>query len=118
MENIYWYAILGYVSICIIVGITGSERQIGFFNSFLLSMLTTPLIGFIITVVSSKKSQVQYKSDRFSGEFRKQIKEERDKASPDYISDLERLHQLKEKRIISQSEFELKKKEILGSPED
>lgn len=114
MENIYLYAIFAYLAICTIVGISGSERQIGFFNSFLLSLITTPLIGFIITVLSPKKvQQVQSYGQNPTDESDVKVWEDKNIASENYISELEKLHELKEKGILTQSEFESKKKQIL-----
>ena len=103
MENIFVIAFLPYLIICIIVGIGGSGRQIGFMNSFLICVITTPIIGFIITVLSSKEkepTQVYVNSDPEPG---------------DYINELEKLHELKEKGILTQEEFEAEKKKVLGN---
>ena len=114
MGNIYLYTILAYLLICVIVGISGSERQIGFFNSFFLSLITTPLIGFIITVLSSKKvQQIQSYGQNPTNESNVKTWVDKNIASENYISELEKLHELKQKGILTQSEFESKKKKIL-----
>lgn len=45
----------------IIIGIIGSERTIGFFWSFLGSLLLSPLIGLIFVLTSERKSDKEYK---------------------------------------------------------
>jgi len=48
------YLIIAYIALAVLIAFIGKERTLGFFFSFLLSILLTP-IGGIITVMSSPK---------------------------------------------------------------
>ncbi|MCK9303482.1 MAG: hypothetical protein PHU62_10385 [Bacteroidales bacterium] len=51
--------IFGLISGCffsVLVGLVGSRRNIGFTWAFILSLLFTPIIGLLLTLLSSKKS--------------------------------------------------------------
>ena len=116
METIIIYPIIIYVIICLIVGISGSERQIGFINSFLLSLILTPLVGFVITVLSSNKIQ---KTTIISGDSidysEEELTDKPEHSSELYLSEIEKLFELKEKGILTQSEYEIQKKKILNN---
>lgn len=48
---------LGWIIFSIILGIVGSGRKIGFFGALFVSLLLSPLIGLIITLISKSKEQ-------------------------------------------------------------
>jgi len=50
--------------VCIIIASIGSGRKIGFLISLLVCLLTTPLIGLIVILISKSKSDVS--SDRLT----------------------------------------------------
>jgi len=47
--------IIVYLIMSILVGVLGSNRKIGFFWAFFWSILLSPFIGLVITLISSKK---------------------------------------------------------------
>ncbi|BDC98876.1 hypothetical protein [Persicobacter psychrovividus] len=51
---------LGWIVLSIIVGMLATDRTVGFWGGFLLSLILSPLIGFIITILSSEKEDIQY----------------------------------------------------------
>jgi len=53
---ILWY--FAYFIACLIVGIYGSERRFGFLGSFIGSILATPLIVFLVLLIT-KKTKVE-----------------------------------------------------------
>lgn len=51
MAIVFFWLILSFV-----VGALGSERSTGFFGALILSLLLSPLIGFLIVIASARKS--------------------------------------------------------------
>lgn len=104
MDNMTIYYIIGmYIAVCALVGTVGINRQIGFLLSFVISLFTTPLIGLIVTALSSKNKV------EVSVENNTPIKEK------ESVSDeLLKLNELKEKGILTEEEFQKQKVKILG----
>jgi hypothetical protein len=82
-----------WFGLTLIVGAIGSKRNIGFSFSFLWSVLLSPIIGLVITLLSKPK-----------------INRERLKES--ILNQLDKVSSLKEKEIISESQFEEEKKQL------
>ena len=51
---------IGWIIFSFIIGFIGKERKVGFAGAFFLSLLLSPLIGLIITLVSKDKGVEQY----------------------------------------------------------
>lgn len=49
-----------WIVLSIILGIAGSYRKIGGAGAFFLSLLLSPLVGFIVVMVSAKKEDSRY----------------------------------------------------------
>ena len=49
------FLIFSWILFSIFVGIIGITRKIGFFGSFIISLLLSPPIGFVFTMVSKDK---------------------------------------------------------------
>ncbi len=58
MGLVFYFLI--YIFLCFLIGYSGKERKIGFGISFLVSLFLTPLVGFILTILSSNKAQAEY----------------------------------------------------------
>jgi fucose permease len=52
------FGIVGYILICILVGFTGKEKKVGYWGTFFLSLLLSPLIGLIIALASRNKVEI------------------------------------------------------------
>jgi energy-converting hydrogenase Eha subunit A len=50
------FGILSDTLLSVLVGLVGSRRNIGFGWSFVLSLIFTPLIGLLITLISDERS--------------------------------------------------------------
>ncbi len=44
-----------WIVFSILIGLVGKQRKIGFGGAFFLSLLLSPLIGLIITLISKEK---------------------------------------------------------------
>lgn len=46
-----------YIMFCLIVGVIGTARKIGFFLSFLISLFASPIIGILVVIISPAKPE-------------------------------------------------------------
>lgn len=107
---------LGWIIFSFIVGIIGSDRKIGFWGSFLLSLLLSPLIGIIFALISENNSAIDYKKELLKVQqetlYNSKSKEPINRS---VIEELEKLSLLKEKNIITNEEFQNLKSNILSN---
>lgn len=96
-----------------VAGAVGSGRKIGFWGAFLLSIILSPLIGLIIAFASSRKEpdEVKIVNNYTPPSTPYQVPKMPDNS--DVISKLNQANDLKEKRAITQEEFERIKSRIL-----
>lgn len=87
----YILAFIFWLGLSLIISAIGSKRNIGFFFSFLWSILLSPIIGLAITLFSKPKKN------------REEVKES-------ILNQLEKINSLKEKNIISETQFENEKR--------
>lgn len=95
-----------WIIFSILVGLIGKDRKIGGTVAFILALILSPLIGGIITLISDKNSDIEYK---------KQLAESL--STPNRVSDLdeiEKLHSLFEKGILTEEEYNKRKATLLG----
>lgn len=110
---------LGWIIFSLIVGIIGSDRKIGFWGSFLLSLVLSPLIGLIIALLSKNTSEDIYEKNLLKiqqSTLNKLNEQEPERKS--LIEELEKLSLLKEKNIITQEEFLNLKSNILNNSDE
>lgn len=55
------FGIISFSLVSVLVGLLGARRKIGFGWSFLISAVTTPLIGLIVTLLFDKLPQGERK---------------------------------------------------------
>ena len=44
--------LMAYLAFCILVGLCGSQRRMGFTGTFLLSLIVTPVIALIVLLIT------------------------------------------------------------------
>lgn len=101
-----------WVLFSFIVGFVGSERQIGFGWAFFVSLILSPLIGLIITLLSnSKSSMVRDEVLRKQQEEQKILLEkiETNTKSSSYADELFKLKSLLDSNLITKEEFDREK---------
>ena len=54
--------IIGWIILSVVVGIAGSAREIGGLRSFAVSVLFSPLIGFIVVLFSKRKDLIEFEN--------------------------------------------------------
>jgi vacuolar-type H+-ATPase subunit I/STV1 len=110
--------ILGWLISSIIIGAIGSTRKIGFFGAFALSLLLSPLIGLIISLVSKSKSDLEYQETLLNTlNQQKEIseKESNQKNISKITDELRKIKDLLDNEVINQDEFEKIKKRLVES---
>lgn len=106
MELLFLYAIA-----CIIVGWIGSATTLGFGSAFLLSVILTPIVGFIIILF--------YPNKKHRDEQLKLLKNVSANTSTEVDrmaslhDQLEKLESMKDKKLITEKEYEFMRKEIM-----
>lgn len=104
---------LGWIIFSIIVGSIGNSRNIGFAGAFFLSLLLSPLIGLIITLISKDKQEEKYKEEllKTQKETLSNIKETKTSSVSD---ELIKLKKLLDDGVINQEEFDVQKNKLLS----
>jgi hypothetical protein len=44
-----------YVAFCLLVGLCGAQRRIGFFGAFIISFLITPILMLLILIMTAPR---------------------------------------------------------------
>lgn len=88
------------------VGFLGKDRKIGGTMSFFLALILSPLIGGLITLFSDKKSDIDYK--------RRLLESLSIPSKVSDLNELERLHNLFDKGVLTEQEYNKRKATILG----
>jgi hypothetical protein len=112
----------GWVIFSIVVGFVGSNRNIGFWGAFFLSILLSPVIGLIIALVSKNKRDERYqqlvlRAQRAQKVALEKLSDEKTikQSSISIADELEKLQKLKEKKIISETEYTKIKDRLIDS---
>lgn len=50
-----------YFGLCILIGLLGKQRAFGFWGFLFISILTSPLIGFVILLISRPEKRIESK---------------------------------------------------------
>tara|TARA_B100000787_G_scaffold166678_1_gene152265 strand:+ start:547 stop:1323 length:777 start_codon:yes stop_codon:yes gene_type:complete len=113
---------IGWLVLSFVIGFLGSSRKIGFGGAFFASLLLSPIIGLIITLVSKSNDDEEYKERTLRVQQEQQetlIKMSLPKPSAvsglSIIQELEKLKNLKDGGVINEDEFLNLKKKILDS---
>jgi len=110
--------LFAWIIFSVIVGAIGSNRQIGFFGAFFLSLILSPVIGLIITLVSKDKDDEEYKQKLLDTQKKQQetlsnLETNVNKRS--LSEELEKIKKMKEEGLLSDEEFQRAKEKILSS---
>ncbi|MCE8443261.1 SHOCT domain-containing protein [Phocaeicola dorei] len=103
---LFYWIVFAFVS-----GFVGSNRKIGFWGSFLLSLFLSPLIGLIIAFSSDKKSEVESMAKQ---EVQIQaLQEIRNNTQKSIVEQIKEAKELLDNGALTQSEFENIKQDIM-----
>ena len=51
--------LIAYLVFCILVGLCGSQRRMGFTGTFLLSLVITPVLALVILLITGPSRRMQ-----------------------------------------------------------
>jgi uncharacterized membrane protein (DUF106 family) len=107
-----------WIIFSLIVGAVGSNRRIGFWGAFLLSLILSPIIGLIITLISKDKEDDEYKKRMYETQNRQEdtlsdLKENINKKS--VFEELEKIKKMRDEGILTEDEFQKAKQKILST---
>lgn len=104
-----------WVLFCLLAAaIFGSNRTCGFWGSFAICFFTSPLLGFIITLLfpTLQKEQIQ---QQMLHTQKQMLMQQQNALSKTNVSDeIAKLKQLKDEGTITEDEFEAQKKKLLS----
>jgi len=50
-----------YITLCVLTGLCGSQRRMGFFGTFLLTLVTTPLVVLPLLLLTGPSHRVEWR---------------------------------------------------------
>ena len=53
--------VLIYIVFCLLTGLAGSQRRIGFFGTFLISLLITPVVMLVVLILTGPSRRVEWR---------------------------------------------------------
>lgn len=89
------YIIGIWIVLSLVVGLIAIDKKIGYWNTFLISLLLSPLVGLIIALASKDANQIS--------------------ETKTVSSEIEKLSSLHASGTLSKEEFESAKKRVLNS---
>jgi hypothetical protein len=54
-------AVIVYILVCLLTGFCGSHRRMGFWGTFLLALLTTPLVVLTVLFITGPSRRVEWR---------------------------------------------------------
>lgn len=112
--------IFAWLLFSLLVGFMGSGRNIGFGGAFVLSLLLSPLIGFIFTAISKSKDDIAKEkqlteAQKAQTEYLHKIAQDKSNHPKLSIADeLEKLKRLRDDQVITEDEFQNQKSKLLS----
>lgn len=108
------YIFISFV-LALIFGYIGSERTCGFILPFVLSIILTPIAG-IVVLLTSKSNQTAELERRQLAALKQQSTPAPVQSTVDSVdAKLAKISELRERNLITQEEFEQKRKQIIES---
>ena len=105
--------IIGWFFGALIVGMLGSDRTSGFWGSFLISLLLSPIVGIIIVFLSQRKSTIHHQQQMMNYQHQQSQALHNIASKKDFSAELERLAKLKADGVLSEEEFNKLKAKLL-----
>jgi hypothetical protein len=54
-------AIIAYIIVCLLTGFLGTDRRMGYLGTFLLALVTTPLVVWIVLFITGPSRRVEWR---------------------------------------------------------
>lgn len=107
--------LISYLILCLLVGYMASGTTLGFVSGFLLSILLTPIIGFIITLLYPVKKATQKSINEQSMQTKTPVQVAGKSPIDEVKEKLQKLEEMKKENLITESEYEELRKKALDS---
>jgi phosphate/sulfate permease len=125
MEEFFFFSfsVFSWIVFSVVVGFVGRDRELGFWKSFLLSIILSPIIGFIFAVLSKniededykfKLMQVLKEQQKLLAQI-SQASQLRTSGSINIATELEKLDKMNKDGRITDEEFQKLKYKIINS---
>jgi Short C-terminal domain len=102
-----------WIIFSVVIGYVGSKRKIGFFSAFLVSLLLSPIIGLLVTLVS-KDIENEKQKEAFNILLQGMQQKQPTPSITTYEDNIRALNKLFNEGAITIDEFQAKKKKLLG----
>lgn len=111
--------IISWIIFSLLIGIIGSNRKIGFGGAFFLSLLLSPLIGLIFTLVSKSLAAEKFEQELLQTQKMQQKTMEKitNQNLNTITEDLRKIKDLLDDGILNSEEYEKMKKTIISKYE-
>ena len=110
-----------WILLSVVAGFIGSDRKIGFWMAFLLSIVLSPLIGIIVAALSKVEYEEEYEEAILQTQVKQQetlekISQQSVMQNSFSVSDeIQKLKELQNQGILTEEEFEAQKKKLLNN---
>jgi hypothetical protein len=54
-------ALLVYIVVCLLTGFCGTHRRMGFWGTFLMALVTTPLVVWLVLFITGPSRRVEWR---------------------------------------------------------
>lgn len=105
----------------LLIGLVGKNRDIGFWPIFLISLVGSPAIGFIVAICSKRKNTIrrmienqELQMRQFNTAMSHSVNNIHAANIPGSADELLKLKELLDKGVLTQSEYEQQKAKILS----
>lgn len=103
---------IAWIVLALVCGLIGKSKKIGFWGAFFLSLILTPIIGFIVAILSP--DEVEQPTAPINT---KSVSEQLN-TSASIGDQLKQLYELKEAGAITQEEYEAVKSKLIYSEQE
>jgi hypothetical protein len=53
-------AILAYIVVCLLTGFCGTDRRMGFWGTFVLALVTTPIVVWFVLFITGPSRRIEW----------------------------------------------------------
>ncbi len=105
-----------WIILSVFVGMLGSGRNIGFAGAFFISLLLSPIIGFIVTIISKDKDDEKHKDAVLKNQQAQTqaLQQTLNKSNQHNVTELERISKLKKEGYLTEVEYQKLKNNIIS----
>lgn len=117
MEDNFIVYLMIWVVVSVIVGVISADKKIGFLGGFMLSIVLSPLIGFIVVLLSKSLEQENREKELLESnkEQTRLLAEKSENNTISIADEIEKLISLKDKGLLTEEEFQQTKQRLINN---